>query len=421
MALSVTQLQKLMPAKDNVGRYVPTKKADIAGLWIYVIGNKDGQVVKTWKFRSQIGGVDKTLVLGKYPELGLQEARLQANMLRKAIAEGKDPFEERKIQKYIEENGVSQDCFKNVAGEWFVKTKSDLSDGQKRRIMASLEKDVFPHIGQISIKDIKPRQIIEIARRIESRLAIETCHRVIGRIREVFDFAIVNEYCENNPAASVSKVLIPVNHGHFPAITEPDKIRDLIRKINSYQGSDVVNALIKFTPLVFQRPGEIRKLTWDSVDFKNHEIKYFVTKTKVYHVVPLNRQAQDILNELHKYTGEGKYIFPSPRNPERPISNSAIRAAYASLGIDTQKEHTEHSWRTSARTILDEQMHFPSQALELQLAHTNQQDRLRGAYARMTYIDIRIQAMAAWGNYLEDLVYSDDDVYEIAKRYSYKA
>ena len=421
MALTASQLLKLMPKQDNFGKYIPTKRADIDGLWIYVTGNKNGEVVKTWKFRSQLGGVDRTMVIGTYPELGLQEARSLANKLKKDIADGKNPFEMRKIENIVKANGVVPDCFKNVTEEWFAKTKGNLSDGQKQRIMASLIKDVFPFIGHISVKDITPKQIIEIARRIELRRVYETCHRIIGRIKEVFDFAIVNEYCDNNPASAIPKVLVPVEHGHFAAITEPKELRKLLRKIYSYQGvSNVVNALIRFSPLVFQRPGEIRSLTWENVDLKNKEIRYFVTKTGINHVVPLSNQAVEILNELRLLTGEGKYLFPSPRNPERPISNSAIRAAYASLGIDTVNEHTEHSWRTSARTLLDEEMHFPAQALELQLAHTNQQDRLRGAYARMSFIDIRKQAMTSWANYITDLINTDDDVKEIAKRYSYK-
>ena len=193
MALTASQLQKLMPKQDNFGKYIPTKRADIDGLWIYVTGNKNGEVVKTWKFRSQLGGVDRTMVIGTYPELGLQEARSLANKLKKDIADGKNPFEMRKIENIVKANGVVPDCFKNVTEEWFAKTKGNLSDGQKQRIMASLIKDVFPFIGHISVKDITPKQIIEIARRIEARGVYETCHRIIGRIKDVFDFAIVNE------------------------------------------------------------------------------------------------------------------------------------------------------------------------------------------------------------------------------------
>lgn len=415
MPLIASKISCIKPPSGSSRKTV----ADLNGLYLQVRVTKNG-LIRTWIYRKQ-NLKDRIIFIGNYPEISLAEARRKTLEINTTIEKGGNPWEIHRKEKDTNQDGTPRDCFKNIAEEWFSKTKTNLSEGQKKRIMASLIKDVFPYIGSISVKDIRPKQIIEIARKIEEREVYETCHRTIGRIREVFDFAIINEYCENNPATSIPKVLKPVIHGHFAAITEPIKLRPIIRKIFSYHGvNPIVNILIRLGPLTFQRPSELRMAKWKDIDLDHSEWRYFVTKTKVEHIVPLNRQAVLLLNELKTLTGSGINLFPSSKDKNRFISNNAIRAAYASLEIDTSNEHTEHGWRATARTILDEVLHFPELALEFQLSHSNQKDRNKGAYSRAKYLDVRKQAMQAWGDYIEALATTDTKLDSIARKLKYK-
>lgn len=231
MPLIASKIATLKPEPGKKRKVI----ADIDGLHLQLRTTASG-CSRTWIYRNQTKGDDRILTLGTYPEMSLQDARLKVSEIKSMIANGVDPWEQRRIEQYTENHGIAPDSFKSVAKEWFSKTKCNLTEGQKKRIWASLEKDVFPYIGPLSVKDIKPNQIVNIARRIESRGVYETCHRTISRIREVFDYSIVLEYCENNPASAVSRVLKPVEHGHFAALTEPNEVRLLLRKIYSYQG-----------------------------------------------------------------------------------------------------------------------------------------------------------------------------------------
>jgi integrase len=220
-------------------------------------------------------------------------------------------------------------------------------------------------------------------------------------------YAIATDRAENTPIPAVKKALTEVKSKHMAATTEPQKVGELLRMIDSYSGTAVVRAALKLAPLVFVRPGELRHAEWAAIDFEKAQWCFKASKTKQPHVVPLSRQALEILSELKLITGQGRYVFPAPTSKDRPMSNNAILAAFRRMGI-TKDEHSGHGWRATARTLLDEQLKFSVPAIEMQLAHRVKDVHGR-AYNRTTLINDRIKMMQAWADYLDELKNSNPD------------
>ena len=200
--------------------------------------------------------------------------------------------------------------------------------------------------------------------------------------------------------------LTPVKGGHFAAITDVKKFRELLRAIETFSGSKVVSAALKIAPHVFVRPGELRTAKWVDIDFDAREWRYLVTKTNVQHIVPLSKQVISILQELKIYTDNGCYVFPSARTPNgsRPMSDVALLAALRRMGYE-KDEVTVHGFRATARTLLDEILKFRPDFIEHQLAHSVR-DPLGRAYNRTTHIDERKKMMQVWSDYLAELINS---------------
>ncbi len=186
------------------------------------------------------------------------------------------------------------------------------------------------------------------------------------------------------------------------APTEPKDVAPFLRMLDGYKGTLTVQCALRLAPLVFVRPGELRQAQWKNFDLEQAEWRYLVTKTNTEHIVPLSRQAVAILQELLPLTGTGKYVFPSARSTNDPMSNNAVNAAMRRMGIDTQKELTGHGFRAMARTILDEVLGFRPDLIEHQLAHMVK-DPLGRAYNRTAHLPARKEMMQAWADYLDGL------------------
>lgn len=171
--------------------------------------------------------------------------------------------------------------------------------------------------------------------------------------------------------------------------------------IDGYSGTAIVKAALKLAPLVFVRPGELRHAEWADFDFNQKQWAFTASKTKTPHIVPLSKQALDILAELKPITGQGRYVFPAPTSSSRPMSNNAVLAAFRRMGV-AKEEHSGHGWRATARTLLDEQLKYPPHIIEHQLAHTVK-DPLGRAYNRTKHLDERREMMQAWADFLDEL------------------
>ncbi|WP_416274722.1 tyrosine-type recombinase/integrase [Lamprobacter sp.] len=338
--------------------------------------------------------------MGIYPDVGLKDARSRRDRMRQLLSEGVDPSANRRAQQSASEEQAA-DSFEVVAREWFTRHSANWAPSHSSRIIRRLERDLFPWIGRIPVSALKPPQILEVIRRIEDRGALETAHRALQNCGQVLRFAVATGRVERDPTGDLRGALPPVKSDHFPAITDPAQVGAMLRSIDSYRGTLTVRCAMRLAPLVFVRPGELRHAVWEDFDLDVAEWHDTVSKTNTPHIVLLSRQAVDILREIQPLTGNGRYVFPSARSPDRPMSDNAILAAMRRMGIE-KSEMTGHGFRAMARTILDEVLNFRPDFIEHQLAHSVRDPNGR-AYNRTAHLAERRKMMQAWADYLDEL------------------
>ncbi|MGN8139048.1 tyrosine-type recombinase/integrase [Paraburkholderia sp. 22099] len=355
---------------------------------------------KYWRLKYRFAGKEKRLALGVYPDVGAKDARRRRDDARRLIDQGIDPGIERKIQKatLVER---AENSFEVVAREWFAKYSPGWAESHASKIIARLEKDVFPWLGGRAIAEIKAPEVLSVLRRVEGRGAVDTAHRVQQNCGQIFRYAVATGRTERDVTADLRGALPAARHTHFASVTDPTEVAALLRALDGFQGTFVVQCALRLAPLFFVRPGELRTAVWSQIDLDKAEWRYTVSKTKTQHLVPLATQAVAVLRDLHALTGHRKYVFPG-RDVKKPMSEAAINAALRRLGFDTKTEITGHGFRAMARTILHEQLRFPSEVIEHQLAH-KVPDALGTAYNRTRFIDTRVAMMQTWADYLDKL------------------
>lgn len=365
---------------------------------------------KWWRLRYRFDGKEKMLSLGVYPDVSLKDARDRRDKARQDIALGIDPSNKRKAEKTSRAT-LAANSFEVVAREWHLTIhKPKVSEGHAARTLVRLEQDVFPWLGAEPVATITAPKLLETMRRIESRGAIETAHRALQACGQVFRYAIATGRAERNPAADIQGALQPVIVKHMPAITDPKRVGELLRSIGDYQGQPVTRAALQLAPLVFVRPGELRKAEWSEFDLDDALWRIpsdRMKRTKVQkaagaaHVVPLPRQAVEILRDLHPLTGHGRYVFPSLRTGERPMSDNAVLSALRRMGYP-KEEMTGHGFRAMARTMLAERLNIDEAVIEAQLAHSVK-DSLGRAYNRTEFLEQRRNMLQTWADHLDAL------------------
>ena len=354
---------------------------------------------KRWRFKYRFDGKEKLLSLGIYPDVSLKVARNRRDDHRKLVADGIDPSQQRKAEK---QSTGDQNSFEAVAREWHTKFSANWSESHSSRTIIRLEQNVFPWLGNKDINTITGPELLTVLRRVESRGALETAHRVNQICGQVFRYAIVTGRAERDPAADLKGALPPAKVKHHPSITEPVKVGALMRAIQGFTGTIVTATALKLSPLVFVRPVELRKAEWSEIDLDNAEWRIAAEKMKmrIVHIVPLSTQAIAILKEIQPLTGRDKYVFPSNRTITRPMSENTVNAALRRMGY-TKDEMTGHGFKSMASTILNEQG-WNSDAIERQLAHS-EKDGVRAAYNYAQYMPERKKMMQAWADYLDGL------------------
>lgn len=355
---------------------------------------------KLWRLKYRFNGKEKRLALGAYPETGLKEARERREDARKLLANGADPSETKRAQKAASV-ARSADSFEVIGREWFEKHRDTWAPSHSEKIIRRLEKDVFPWLGGRPIAEITAPEVLTVLRRIEGRGTLDTAHRAGGNCSQVFRYAIATGRAERDPVPDLRGALPPARGGNFAAITEPAKVGELLRAIDAFSGTFVVKSALLLAPLLFVRPGELRRAEWAGFDLEKAEWRYWVTKTKTEHSVHLATRAVEILRELHALTGHGRYVFPG-RDPQKAMSEAAVNAALRRMGYDTKTEITGHGFRAMARTILAEELHQKPEVIEHQLAH-QVPDALGTAYNRTKFLKERRAMMQLWADYLDKL------------------
>jgi integrase len=401
--LTVVKLAALKP------RPTIYRVADAAGLCIEV--RPDGG--RSWRYRYRFAGIARMLSLGTYPQISLAEARRRRDAARTKLQTGQDPSSERRADK-VRAQLSAENTFGAIAEEWLEQQRGKLADVTYRK-SEWLFSFVTPALGARRITDITAPEILSILRGIEHRGRRETAHRVKQRIGQVFRFAIATGRAERDPSNDLRGALSPVVTTSRAAVTDPNDIADLMRAIDAYQGQPATKAALRVAPLVFARPGNLRAMEWSELDLNAAEWRIPAHKMKVReaHVVPLAKQAVSMLRELHPLTGYGRYVFPSLRTGNRPMSDNTINAALRRLGYD-KETMTGHGFRALACTRLNE-MGWAPDVIERQLAHA-ERNKVRAAYNRASYMGERRKMMQAWADYLDTLRASHSNVVKLTSR-----
>ncbi len=389
--LSEVKIRTTKPRKN------PYKLFDGGGLFLLVTPSGG----KLWHFKYRFDSKEKKLALGTYPEISLADARLRRDEARKQIAHGIDPGAVRKAQKQAKTEEV--ETFEVIAREWHTKFTPTWTPGHAVTIMSRLVRDLFPWIGKRPINQIKAPELLAVIRRVESRGALESAHRIRTIAGQVFRYAVATGRAERDPAADLKGALPQPREKHHAAITDPKEVAPLLKALDGYQGHFVVKCALRLAPMFFARPGELRNAEWAEIDLDEAvwNIPAHKMKMKQAHIVPLCRQAMEILTELKEVTGASRYVFPSGRSSVRPMSNNAVNAALRRMGYD-KDTMTGHGFRAMARTILDEVLHIRPDYIEHQLAHAVRDPNGR-AYNRTAHLEERRKMMQTWADYLDGL------------------
>jgi integrase len=356
-----------------------------------------------WRFRFRAGGKYKMLSLGTYPTVSVAEARKKLFAFRDQVAQGVDPSAQRQAAKKAEvEAAVAEgDTFSAIARKWMA--AQDVADVTASKTRWLLETFLIPDLGELPIAGITARQLLATLRKIEETGKLETARRAKIKAGQVFRYALIEGKVEIDPTPSLRGALKSPKVKHHAAITEPAKMGELLRAIEGFSGWPTTMYALRFAPLVFVRPGELRHATWSEIDLVEAiwRIPAERMKMKAAHLVPLSRQSVSILRELHALTGSGHYLFPSIRTTHRPMSENTITAALRRLGYSGD-EMTGHGFRSMAATRLNE-MGWRADAIERQLAHA-ESNKVRDAYTSAAqYLDERKRMMQAWADYLDRL------------------
>jgi integrase len=390
MPLTDTAVKQAKP-KDKTYRL-----SDEKGMYLEV--TPKGQ--KYWRMKYRIGKQEKRLSIGVYPTVSLKKARQIREQARQHLIDGIDPSGLKQAKKLASES-ASENSFKVVALEWFAKQKPIWAENHWSKVERMMAKDLFPYLGTRPLNEITPPELLAVLRKIESRGALESAKRTKQIAGQIFRYGVATGRCERDASRDLTGALANPIKTHRAAITEPKEVGPLLNALDGYQGTAVVNAALKLAPLTFVRPGELRKAKWADIDLSTAEWRYFVTKTKSEHIVPLSHQAVSILEDLLPLTRNSEYVFPSARTLNRPMSDNAVLSAMRRMGIG-KEEMCGHGFRAMARTILDEELNFRSDWVEHQLAHAVKDVHGR-AYNRTSHLPQRKKMMQAWADYLDNL------------------
>jgi integrase len=365
---------------------------------LYLLITKAG--TKSFRFKYRFQGKEKKLVIGKYPDVSLSEAREKRDSARKLLNDGIDPSAHKQAAKAT---GIqcAENTFQAIALEWFGTHMKDKAETHRVRTMRMLTAGLFPDIGRTAISEITAPVLLLSLRKIERRGAVETAHRTKQVAGQVFRYAIATGRAERDPTPDLRGALQPTTTKHFAAITEPREVGRLLVAIDSFEGTMVVKAALQLSALFFCRPGELRHMRWSDINHDEHRIEITAEKTRTQHIIPISKQAKSILEQLEPLTGRGPYIFPSARGGSRCMSENAVRVALRTMGYDNETM-TAHGFRAMARTLLDEVLGFRVEWIEQQLAHAVKDANGR-AYNRTKHLKQRTEMMQQWADYLDTL------------------
>jgi integrase len=392
MSLTDTAVRNAKPREKSY------KLSDAHGLYLQV----EPSGSKLWRLKYRFHGRERRLSFGAYPVVTLAQARDRQLEARSLLSKDVDPGEFKK-QSRRSAVVASSNTFEAIAREWFLRFSSVWAESHSSKVLLRLENELFPWLGSRPIASIEAVELLESIRRTEDRGARETARRCLGYCGQIYRYAIATGRAKYNTAADLRGALAPVKSTHFASITNPSGVGGLLRAIDGYQGSLVTRCALRLAPLTFVRPGELRKAEWAHVDLIGAEWHIPGERMKMGKdlIVPLSRQAMEVLRELHPLTGHRQFLFPGVQRVNRPMSENTVNSGLRRLGY-TGDEMTGHGFRAMARTILDEVLGYRVEWIEAQLAH-EVRDSNGTAYNRTAFLPQRKEMMQGWADYLDEL------------------
>jgi integrase len=395
MALTELGIKALKPKEKKY------RVADSGGLCLEVTPAGG----KFWRYRYRFLDKEQTLSIGKYPLVTLSEARRKRDEAKLLLLDGKNPSRQKKIEK-IKQAQSHDNTFESCARRWLELKQENLNEKYRVQCLARMEQHVFPEIGNLPIADITIPDVVRVIETIADRGTAETAKRMKQLISQTFRYASQRGLCVHNPASDLRDIIQSEQQKHHPCVPM-DQVPELLKSIEGYNGDHVVRCALKFLSLTFVRTSEIIGAQWDEIDFDKQEwhIPAQRMKMKRPHVVPLSRQAVEILQSLKPITGDKTHVFYSSRSKSRHISNGAFLNALKRTGY--QGKMTGHGFRTIARTILNEKG-FKPDWIEMQLAHSDK-DKIRSAYNRAEYLLERKKMMQDYANILDSMRLADNN------------
>ncbi|HOV20738.1 tyrosine-type recombinase/integrase [Ottowia sp.] len=401
MALTDTFVRQV----KHSGRAAGDKHADGGGLYLHVLA-----AGKYWRLAYRFDGKQKVLSLGVYPIVTLAAARRKRDDAKHLLEAGTDPGLAKRIAK-VTARACASNTFEAVATEYHASKSPAWSPAYAERWLRLLRKDLFPYIGAIPLADITAPMVLDALRKAERRGVLEVAHTLRQSAGQVFRYGVQTGRCAHNPVTDLRGALTPTVVKHMAAVLEPAKAGELLRAIDGYTGQPMTRAALLLSALLFQRPGNIRAMEWSWLNLDDGvlTIPAESMKRRLHekingrpHFVPLAPQAVQVLRALQPLTGHGRYVFPSLRTGERPMSENTVNAALRRLGFGSE-EMSAHGFRAMARTLIVENIPgIHPDVIEAQLAH-GKSGPLGAAYDRAEFMQQRRQMMVTWADYLDKL------------------
>ncbi|HEX2552501.1 MAG TPA: integrase arm-type DNA-binding domain-containing protein [Microvirga sp.] len=372
----------------------PYKLADGNGLFLLINPND----TRYWRLKYRLAGKEKLYAVGVYPEISLAEAREKALNARRLIREGQDPVAERKRLRAATV-ASSAETFQSVAEEWITSRAGVWSATYREAIQSALAANLYPQIGAHPIRAITVPVMRESLLLMERRGALAALRKVRMWASQVFRYAIATGRADSDPAAPLRGTFKAHKPKNFAAVTKAQEFGELLAKIRTYDGSVVTRAAMLLMAYTFVRTQELRGAAWSEFDFERATWRVPAERMKMgeEHIVPLSRQAIELLQSLRLLTGRSVLVFPNERDPQKPMSENTVLYALYRLGYHSRA--TGHGFRSSASTMLNE-LGFDADVVERQLAH-KERNKVRAAYHRAEYLNERREMMQSWADYIE--------------------
>ncbi|EBJ9603020.1 tyrosine-type recombinase/integrase [Salmonella enterica] len=386
----------------------PFKLTDGQGMHLLI--NPNGS--KYWRLQYRFGGKQKVLALGVYPMVSLGEARRKRDEAKKLVSDGIDPSEKKKADKIEQSEALT---FEAVARDWHTACKRKWSDSHSERVLKSLEDNLFSSIGQRKIAELKTKDLLVPVKTVAASGRLEVAARLQQRTTAIMRYAVQNGLIDYNPAQEMSGAIAVAKRTHRPALPF-DRFSELLERIESFKGRKLTKLAVKLTLLIFIRSSELRFARWSEIDFVNAmwtipgereplpgvKHSHRGSKMKTPHLVPLSRQALELLKAIKKISGECDLVFIGDHDFRKPMSENTVNKALRSMGYDTTVEVCGHGFRAMACSALIESGKWSRDAVERQMSH-QERNSVRAAYIhKAEHLDERRLMLQWWADYLDE-------------------